>query len=169
MKVIPAQKHPQASEVTMSEMVMSQHINGVGTVFGGVVLSWADIAAAISAQKFAENMVVTASIDGMHFLHPIKIGWIVSIVAKVNRSRRTSCEVGVKITSMDPITQVSYHNCTGYFTMVAIDKKGKPTAIPTLVPVTKEDRRRYQAAALRQQSRIELYKKQKAKDTTTHA
>lgn len=149
-------KTPQSSEVTMSEMVIAQHINGVGSVFGGVVLSWADIAAAISAQKFAERMVVTASIDGMHFLHPIRLGWIVHIFAKINFSSRTSCEAGVKVTSINPLSQETFHNCTGYFTMVAIDGEGKPTAVPRLDPQTEEDHRRYQAAQIRRESRIAL-------------
>ena len=158
-----SKKTPLSTEVTMSEMVITQHINGVGTVFGGVVLSWADIAAAISAQKFSERMVVTASIDSMHFLHPIRLGWIVHVFSKINFSANTSCEAGVKVISMNPITQESFHNCTGYFTMVAIDDQGKPVMVPQIDPQTADDHRRYKAAQLRREARMTLREQLKAK------
>lgn len=151
-------KTPKSSETTISQMVMAQHINGVESVFGGVVLSWADMAAAISAQKFSERMVVTASIDRMNFLYPIKLGWIVTIAAKINASSRTSCEAGVKITSLNPVTGDTYHNCTGYFTMVAIDDQGRPVIVPLVSPQTPEDQRRYNAACDRRNARIKLRK-----------
>lgn len=150
------QKSPASTEVIMSEMVMSGHINGLGTVFGGTVLSWADIAAAISAQKFSSRIVVTASIDSMHFLAPIKLGWIVHIYSKVNFASRTSCEVGVKVISENTLTSETYHNCTGYFTMVAIDHHGKPVMVPKITPETSDDLRRYEAAKIRRARRIAL-------------
>ena len=67
-------KNPKESQVEMTEIVLPQHTNSLGTIFGGVILSWTDIAAAIAAQKHCQKMVVTASFDAMNFLAPIHLG-----------------------------------------------------------------------------------------------
>lgn len=79
-------KTPSDSLVTMTQLILPQHTNPLGTAFGGVIMSWIDIAAAICAQKHCEKPVVTASIDAMHFLAPIRLSWIVNIKAQLNHA-----------------------------------------------------------------------------------
>lgn len=149
-------KFPRHSFVEMTEMVLPQHTNAIGTVFGGTVMSWVDIAAATCAMRHCRKQVVTASIDALHFLAPIKLGWIVTIKASVNFTSRTSCEVGVKVTAENPIAEESFHTASAYLTMVALDSHGKPVPIPQLTPETDEEKKRYAAAMERRKSRLAL-------------
>jgi acyl-CoA hydrolase len=151
-------KIPSESHVEMTEMILPQHTNALGTVFGGVVLSWVDIAASICAQRHTERTVVTASIDAMHFLAPIKLGWIVSIQASINFTSKTSCEVGVKICGENPRTREKHHTASAYVTMVALDSNNKPILIPEIDPQSADEKRRYEAAVDRRKARLELKK-----------
>lgn len=149
-------KSPSESTVEMTEMVLPQHTNALGTVFGGVVLSWVDIAAAICAQRHGNKAVVTASIDAMHFLAPIKLGWIVNIKASVNFISRSSCEVGVKIEAENPLTREYHHTASAYVTMVALDSNGRPSVLPGLKLENDVDRRRQSEAEERRKVRLQL-------------
>jgi acyl-CoA hydrolase len=150
---------PSHSRVEMTELVLPQHTNALGTVFGGVVMSWVDIAAAISAQRHCRKTVVTASIDALHFLAPIKLGWVVNIKAQVNHVWHTSCEVGVTVSSENPTTGEAYHTASAYVTMVAIDDDAKAQGIPPLILTNEEEKKRSLAALERRQSRLELKQK----------
>lgn len=147
-------KTPESSRVEMTQIVLPQHTNSLGTIFGGVVLSWMDIAAAICAQKHCQKNVVTASIDAMNFLAPIHLGWIVYIKARVNYTARTSCEVGIEITAEDPQTQEHHHTANAFVTMVAIDSNSRPTKIPTLEPETEEEKKRFEEGKKRRELRL---------------
>jgi len=149
-------KSPTESAVTMTEMVLPTHTNALGSIFGGVVMSWIDIAAAIAAGRHARKAVVTASVDALHFIAPIRLGHVVQIRAIVNFSARTSMEVGVRVDSENPLTGKMIHNVSAYTTFVAVDSHGKPTAIPKLVPKTTDEKRRFAAAEARRKSRVEL-------------
>ena len=149
-------KSPADSDVVKTELIMSKHINAVGGVFGGTLLSWADVTAALSGTMFAEGPVVTASLDAMSFMHPIRLGWIVTIYGRVNESFQTSMEVGVKISSVNPVSQETFLNSRGYFTIVAFDEKARPTAVPKLKPVTEDDFRRQKEAQQRRSIRMKL-------------
>lgn len=152
-------KTPKNSQVDMTEIVLPQHTNSLGTIFGGVILSWTDIAAAICAQRHCQKTVVTASIDAMSFLAPIHLGWIVYIKARVNFTSNTSCEVGIKINAENPQTQEFHHTATAYVTMVAIDSNGRPTNIPKLELETPEDKRRFEEGKTRREHRLKTRKK----------
>ena len=119
-------KSPTESEVMMTELVLPQHTNALGTIFGGVVMSWIDIAGAIAAGKHARCSVVTASIDALHFIAPIKLGHVVEIKATVNATGKTSMEVGVRVDSENLLTGEKFHNVSSYLTFVAIGADGKP-------------------------------------------
>ncbi len=149
-------KYPKQSFVEMTEMVLPQHTNAIGTVFGGTVMSWVDIAAATCAMRHCRKQVVTASIDALHFLAPIKLGWIVTIKASVNFTSKTSCEVGVKVTAENPLTEESFHTASAYLTMVALDSHGKPALIPQLLLESDEEKKRHSAAIERRKSRLSL-------------
>ena len=120
-----------------------QHTNAHGTVFGGEVVSWVDIAAAACAMRHSGRSVVTASIDAMAFLSPIHVGWVVCLDASINYASRTSCEVGVKVTAFNPVTQERYHTATAYLTFVALDSYGRPTPMPPVTPESDEEKSRY--------------------------
>ncbi len=151
---------PSESLVVMTEIVLPQHTNPLQTIFGGVILSWIDIAATICAQRHCQAMVVTASLDTMNFLAPIRLGWIVNIAASVNYVHSTSCEIGVRIIAENPQTQEHFHTASAYLTMVALDSNGKPRKMPGLKPESEIEKKRFQAAAERRELRLKLRNKQ---------
>lgn len=149
-------KLPSDSWVEMTELVLPQHTNALGTVFGGVVMSWVDIAAATCAMRHAAKTVVTASIDAMHFISPIRLGWIVTLKSSVNFTSTTSCEIGVRVTAENPMTREKFHTASAYLTFVALDSFGRATPIPQINPTTNEEIERADAAKARRKSRLEL-------------
>lgn len=155
MKKLPS-KSPSESAVTMTEIVLPIHTNALGTIFGGTVMSWIDIAAAIAAGRHSRRVVVTASIDALHFTAPIRLGYYVHIKAMVNFASRTSMEVGVRVDSENPLTGERIHNVRAYTTFVALDETGLPTPVPPVDPQTQEEKRRFEQAKTRRKSRIQL-------------
>lgn len=152
-------KKPEDSMVTMTELILPQHTNELSTVFGGVVMSWVDIAAAICAQRHAGRQVVTASVDAMEFRAPVRLGWILKLLASVNYVWKTSCEIGVKVVAENPKTGEVFHTASAYVTMVALDSMGRPTAMPGIEPQTDHQVRRFKQAQDRKLARLELKKK----------
>ncbi|MCB0390478.1 MAG: acyl-CoA thioesterase [Bdellovibrionales bacterium] len=139
----------------MTEMVLPTHTNSLETIFGGTIMSWIDIAAAISAQRHAQRPVVTASIDDLHFIAPVKSGWVVNLKASVNHTAKSSMEVGVRVDAENPITGEYFHTASAYLTFVALDENGKPTVVPKVLPETDEQKARFDKAKLRRQLRLE--------------
>jgi acyl-CoA hydrolase len=121
-----------ATNVEMTQIVLPSHTNNHGTVFGGQMAAWIDICAAVSAQRFARKAVVTASIDELHFVHPVRRGMVIILRARVNQAWGSSLEVGVRVEAEDPRTGDTSHCCTAYLTFVAINDDGKPSQVPTL-------------------------------------
>jgi acyl-CoA hydrolase len=140
----------------MTEIILPSDANALGTVFGGKIMSLIDIAGAIAAGKHARKTVVTASIDALHFLAPVKVGNVVHIRAQVNYASRTSMEVGVRVESENLVTGETMHTSTAYITFVALNEHGKPTPVPPINPVTEQEKRRYAKAIKRRESRIQL-------------
>ena len=122
-------------------------------------MAWVDIAAATCAMRHAEKPVVTASIDALHFLKPIKTGWLVSLDACVNFTSRSSCEIGVRVTAAHPVTKESHHTASAYLTFVALDSHGEPTPIHPVLPQTEKEKERFAAAKERREDRLRLKKK----------
>jgi acyl-CoA hydrolase len=144
-----ASKAPSESSVEMREMVMPNNTNALNTVFGGTVMSWIDIAAAMVAARHCARPVVTAHIDDIDFIAPIKVGYHVLIQASMNYVGRTSMIVGVKVTSENPYTGEVRKTTKAYLTFVALDDLGRPIEVPALTPETDDDIRRYENAKLR--------------------
>lgn len=151
-----SKKSPRESEVIMTELVLPQHTNDMSTVFGGMVMSWVDIAAAICAQRHSQKQVVTASVDAMEFLAPVKLGWILTLKASVNFVAQSSCEVGVKVTAENPKSGELFHTASAYVTLVALDGNGRPTKMPVLKPETPDEKRRFEEAKERRAARLAL-------------
>jgi acyl-CoA hydrolase len=151
---------PTFSATHQEHLVRPQHTNAHGTVFGGEVVGWVDIAAATCAMRHCNRAVVTASIDALAFLAPIHVGWVVCLDASVNYAARTSCEVGVKVTAYNPITGERHQTASAYLTFVALDSYGRPTPMPPVVPESPEETRRFEAAQERRKLRLDLKQKQ---------
>jgi acyl-CoA hydrolase len=149
-------KRVEDSKVVMTELVLPSHTNALGTIFGGQLMAWIDIAAATVSMRHARMTCVTASIDALHFVEPVKLGEIVCIFASVNFTGRTSMEVGVRLESEDPTTGEHKHVATSYLTFVAVDDKGRPKPIPAVLPETDVEKRRFREAQVRRQSRLAL-------------
>lgn len=147
-------KSVSSSQVVMTQLVLPSHTNSLDTVFGGTVMSWIDISAAIAAQRHSNKSVVTASIDRLSFIAPIKKGWVVNLRASVNFASKTSMEVGVKVEAENPLTSELFHTASAYLTFVAVDSEGKPSPIPVLNPETEVEKRRFIAAQKRRELRL---------------
>ena len=147
-------KPVKASQVEMTELVIPNDTNSLGNLLGGRLMHWMDIAAAIAASRHTNRVCVTASVDGLHFHHPVKQGEVVILHASVNRVFRTSLEVGVRVTKENPLTGERQHTNTAYLTFVAIDDEGRPVPAHPVKPVTSAEKRRYRDAARRRQLRL---------------
>jgi acyl-CoA hydrolase len=149
-------KPVSASRVEMVEIVLPGHTNQLGTIFGGQLMAWIDIAAAIASGRHARGVCVTASLDALHFVAPVRLGHYVTLLASVNFTGRTSMEVGVRLESEDPNSGLRTHVATSYLTFVAIDEHGQPRPVPPVVPQTPDEQRRYRHAQTRRAARLAL-------------
>jgi acyl-CoA hydrolase len=149
-------KTPSESAIEMREMVMPGDTNPHGTIFGGKIMSWMDIAAAMCASRHCENPVVTVHISDIDFISPIKVGSHVVIKTSVNYVGKTSMVIGVKVESENPYTGQVRKTTKAYLTFVAVDEFGKPIPVPALTPETEDEKRRYDNAQKRKKSKQEL-------------
>lgn len=147
-------KSVSASRVVMTQLVLPSHTNSLGSIFGGTVMSWIDIAAAICAQRHSNKEVVTASIDELHFIAPVYKGWVVNLKASINFVSKTSMEVGVRVDAENPKTGETFHTASAYLTFVALGSNGKPATVPELILETDLDRRRHGEAEARRAHRL---------------
>lgn len=138
----------------MTELVLPNHTNQLGNLLGGQLMHWIDICAALSAAKHSNRVCVTASVDRIDFHHPIRLGDAVTLVASVNRVFRTSMEVGVKVYAQNFRKGTKIHTNTAYLTFVAVDNEGKPVPAAEAVPETEDEKRRYDEALIRRETRL---------------
>src|SRR6476619_2380838 len=129
----PRRKHtPRASRVETEQLVLPGLTNTHGTIFGGMLMQWIDIAAGIAAARHATGPVVTASMDRLHFLSPVHLGEVVILQAQVNFAAHTSMEVGVRVFAEDQRTCERRQTTRAYLTFVAVDTDGRPREVPPL-------------------------------------
>lgn len=152
------------SKVEMTEVVLPSHTNQLGGIFGGQIMSWIDIAAAIASARHARSVCVTASIDALHFLTPARVGDFVGIFACVNATGKTSMEVGVRVESENPRTGERKKIAKAYLTFVAVDENGNPKPVPPVLAETADEKRRLKEALIRREARLKL--KNKIQSTT---
>jgi len=138
-----------------AQLMMPQHANVLGHVFGGVVLSMMDTTAAVSAIRHARLACVTVSVDRVDFREPIYVGDLVIMKSSVNFVGRTSMEIGVRVETENLLTGIRRHTNSCYLTFVAIDRDGKPVPVPKLRPETSEEKRRFEAAKERRARRLQ--------------
>lgn len=134
---------PERTATEMTWIVMPGQANALGTVFGGQVMAWVDVCAAVAAQRFCRTDVVTAVIDSMSFLAPIQQGDVVVVRGMVNWAGRTSMEVGVRVEAESPRTGQRVHTSTAYMTFVSISAERTPLPVPKLRVTTPEQQRRW--------------------------
>jgi acyl-CoA hydrolase len=142
------------TRVEMTHHVLPEFTNSLGNVFGGQVVSWIDVCAAVAAQRHCRSVVVTASIDAVEFLLPIKLGHIVILRGQVNATFNTSMECGVSVFSENPLTGEVRKAMKAYATFVALDDYGRPKPVPKLVLDGADDIRRLADAQERRAQRL---------------
>jgi acyl-CoA hydrolase len=147
-------KLASTSRVEMTQLVMPPDANALGTAFGGRIMQWADLAAGMSAMRHARMPVVTASIDQLSFLAPIRVGQIVVLRAQVNAVFGSSMEVEVSVSAETPSTGETQRCCEAFITCVALGPAGRPARAPILLTETAEQEQRAQAAAVRRSERL---------------
>ena len=147
---------PASASVTeMVQVVLPNDANPLGYILGGTVMHLVDIAGAIASYRHTRQRVVTAAVDGLQFLSPIKVGDLIVLQAEVTATFSTSLEVQVRVLSEEALTGVRKLTSHAYLTFVAIDEHGRPVEVPPLAVDTAEDHRRVEAAHLRRQARLE--------------
>lgn len=143
----------------MTQLVLPNDTNQLGNLLGGQVMHWIDLVAAIAAARHSQRVCVTASVDELNFIHPIKLGEVVTLLASVNRVFKTSMEVGVKVLSENMLTGTIRHANTAYLTFVALDQNGAPTQVPQIQIETEQEQRRFDNALTRRDERLVRRKK----------
>ncbi|MEV7425009.1 MULTISPECIES: acyl-CoA thioesterase [unclassified Streptomyces] len=148
-------KPTSASRTTLSHIMSGGDTNLLGTVHGGVIMKLVDDAAGAVAGRHSGGPAVTASMDEMVFLVPVRVGDLVHVKAQVNWVGRSSMEIGVRVLAerwneSTPATQVG----SAYLVFAAVDEEGRPRSVPPVIPETERDERRYQEAQIRRTHRL---------------
>ena len=138
----------------MTKLVLPQHSNVLGTAFGGTVLAWIDVAGAVCAQRHSGFVSVTASIDQVKFLAPIKVGDVVVLSARLNAAFRTSVEVEVEVRVEDRQSQARRLCVDAFMTFVAVGPDAKPVEVPPLLAENADDEQRAREANERRARRL---------------
>lgn len=155
---------PSLTETIMTQVVQPNDTNPVGSLHGGRLLYWMDECSAIAATKHSRAVVVTVSVDGVSFKNPIDVGNLVTIVAKVTRTFRTSMEVFIEVWA-ENIPKNTRIKCNeAYYTFVAFDEQRKPLPVQEIFPESAEEQRLYDGAIRRRQVRLILGGKMKVED-----
>jgi acyl-CoA hydrolase len=149
-------KPVRESATEYTEVALPTDANPLGNLLGGKVMHVVDLAGALAAMRHSRCPVVTASMDHMNFLHPIRIGQLLILRSSVNRVFRTSMEVGVKVLAEDLTTGETKHTCSAYLTFVALDHGGRRVQIPPVIAETEDERRRFEEAGRRREYRLAL-------------
>src|ERR1017187_1746586 len=152
------------SQSEMVELVLPNDANPLGALLGGRLMHWIDLAAALACHRQSHSHAVTAAVDHIDFLVPVRVGDLVILRSSVNRVFHTSVEVGVKLFVENYLADSAQHVASAYLTFVAIDAKGNHLKVAAVVPETEEQQRRYDDAGRRREiRRAELERRRKAK------
>ncbi len=154
-------KYVKDSYVIMHELILPNDTNNLDTVFGGKVMQYMDLCAAMSAYKFARTAVVTASVDRLDFLAPARVGDMLILKSSVNYSHNTSMEIGVHIDAENVKTGKRRHTASAYLTFVSLDSNGKPQKVDDIIPKSDDEKRRYNEGKERHMQRLERLKVRK--------
>ncbi len=153
---------PPNGQLTMTVLMTPDMANFSGNVHGGIILKLLDQVAYACASRYAGQYVVTLSVDQVMFREPIHVGEMVTFLASVNFTGRTSMEVGIKVIAEDIRSQVLRHANSCFFTMVAMDEAGRPAPVPAINPQSADEKRRFAAAGIRRELRQEFEVRRKS-------
>ena len=149
------------SQSEMAEVVLPNDANPLGSLLGGRLMHFIDLAGAMAAHRHSRSYVVTASMDHIDFLAPVHVGDLLILRSSVNRAFRTSMEVGVKCFVENYIAGTTRHIASAFLTFVAVDRQGNRIPVPPVVPETDEEKRRYEDALRRRRNREQERNRQK--------
>src|ERR671912_1116886 len=141
-------KSPSESATEMVQVVLPNDANPLGFILGGTVMHLIDIAGAIAAHRHTRSLLVTAAVDGLQFLHPIKVGDLIILRARVTAAWSTSLEVEVEVFSEEILTGMRRMTSCAYLTFVAIDREGRRIKIPGLILSSAAEKQRASEAEL---------------------
>lgn len=147
-------KSPSESIAVMSQIILPSDANPLEAAFGGRVLEWIDICGAIAAGRHCRHAVVTASMDDLHFHASIRVGWVVTLRARVLAAFRSSMEVGVLVVAENPLTGEQHLTTTALITFVALEPDGSRAPVPPLLLESDEERAAFEAAHIRRRERL---------------
>ena len=151
------------SQSEMAEIVLPNDANPLGALLGGRLMHWIDLAGAMAAHRHSRSYAVTASVDHIDFLVPVKVGDLVILRSSVNRVFQTSMEVGVKVFVENYLADTAQHVASAYLTFVAVDANGRHLKVAAVIPETDEQRRRYDDAGRRRDVRRSELQRRKAR------
>jgi acyl-CoA hydrolase len=151
-------KRPSESQTEMVQVVLPNDANPLGFILGGTVMHLIDIAGAIAGHRHTRSLLVTAAVDGLQFLHPIKVGDLIILRAHVTAAWSTSLEVEVEVFSEETLTGVRRMTSRAYLTFVAVDQGGRRQPVPQLLLETEDEKRRASEANARRAARLEARK-----------
>ncbi len=149
----PAARTVASTQSEMTELILPNDANVLGNLLGGRLMHFIDLTAGIAAYRHSRTYVVTAAMDHIDFIHPVRVGSLVTLKASVNRAFTTSMEVGVKVWAENPLSGVQVHVASAFLVFVAVDKEGKRVRVPEVIPETPEEKRHYADALLRREHR----------------
>jgi acyl-CoA hydrolase len=158
--------HAKDTYTVTTHLVLPENTNTLSNLMGGQLLNWLDVASAISAHRHCRRVVVTAAVNNVSFQHPIKLGDLVIIEAKVSRSFNSSMEVFMDIFVEHSSTGEKIKCNEAIYTFVAVDQLGNPIQVPDLIPETEEEKKRFEGALRRRQLRLILAGKMKPEEAT---
>jgi acyl-CoA hydrolase len=151
-------KRPSESQTEMVQVVLPNDANPLGFILGGTVMHLVDIAGAIACHRHTRSLLVTAAVDGLQFLHPIKVGDLIILRSRVTAAWSTSLEVEVEVFSEETLTGVRRMTSQAYLTFVAVDRAGSRQPVPPLILETEDEKRRAAEADARRAARLEARK-----------
>jgi acyl-CoA hydrolase len=150
------EKRVSDSRITLSQLMGPADANLMGNVHGGVLMKLCDEAGAMAASKFARRPTVTVAVDSMAFHSPVQLGNLVTVSAEVTWTGRSSLETRVVVSAENVLTGETTHTNTAYLVYVALGEDGRPTAVPSLILESEEEKQRFERAAARQAHRLKL-------------
>ena len=159
MSSTPPAKKPSETRTEMVQVVLPNDANPLGFILGGTVMHLIDIAGAIACHRHTRSLLVTAAVDGLQFLHPVRVGDLIILRSCVTAAWSTSLEVEVEVFSEETLTGVRRMTSRAYLTFVATDRDGQRIRIPGLILETEEERRRAAEAEVRRAERLEARKR----------
>jgi len=159
-----AARNVAASQSEMTELILPNDTNTLNNLLGGRLMHFIDLVGAMAAYRHTRSHVVTAAMDHIDFIQPVKVGELLILKSSVNRAFTKSVEVGVKVWSENTREGGYHHVASAYLVFVAIDSHGRPVRVPPLTPETPDEHRRYEGAQRRRENReAEVERRRRAK------